>query len=84
MRKIGITFIAMLALAASACAESPTAGAAGVEASLDGSGWEPVYPGEGSQDPAGSGDVVGTDGEDAQTAEGSGAGRNPGLGLTGH
>ena len=84
MRKIGITFVAMLALAASACAESPTAGAAGAEVSLDGSGWEPVYPAQDGQDPASSGGVVGTDGGDAQTAEGSGTGRNPGLGLTGH
>lgn len=78
MRKIGITLFTLLAVATSACAESPTASAAGAEAALSGGSadwgsYEEENPGD---EAAGS-----VDGTLMMTTE---IARNPGLGLTGH
>jgi hypothetical protein len=82
MKKIGISLLALFALATSACGESPTATAAGADASLNGgfigSGH---YEEEGPGGTIGSGHVAGASEAEAATTE---AERNPGLGLTGH
>lgn len=80
MRKIGISLVTLLVVAVSACAESPTASAAGAEASLNG-----VFAGSGNYEEVGPGTIgtghVAAPEEDAVAAM---EGRNPGLGLTGN
>jgi hypothetical protein len=86
MRKIGISLFTLLAVATSACAESPTASAAGAEAALNGgvADWG-SYEEEDEAGFAGAGD-----GTDAGATEGTvmmtstETARNPGLGLSGN
>jgi hypothetical protein len=86
MRKIGISLFTLLAVATSACAESPTASIAGAEAALnevaaDGGSYEE----EAGFAEAGDGEVAG-----GETTEGTlmmgttETARNPGLGLSGN
>jgi hypothetical protein len=81
MRKIGITLFTLLAVATSACAESPTASAPGAEAaalsggSADWGSYEEETPGDEATAGALDGTLMTTTTEIA---------RNPGLGLTGH
>lgn len=80
MRKIGITLFTLFAVATSACAESPTASAAGAEAALSGGpadwgSYEEETPGD-----EGAGSVDGT----LMMTTTTETTRNPGLGLTGH
>lgn len=82
MKKIGIALFTLLALTTSACAESPTASAAGAEASLSGGVIDSGYIEEENPGFPGTGNGVGTSEEDAMTT--TLAERNPGLGLTGH
>ncbi len=82
MRKIGISLATLLTVALSACTQSPTASAAGAEASLNGG-----FIGSGHYEEEGPGGTIGTGHvaapeEDAVTT--TETARNPGLGLTGN
>lgn len=78
MRKIGISLATLLAVALTACAESPTASAAGAEAALNG-----VYAGSGPYE-----EDAGTGTWEPQAMEGtsqlSELDRGPGLAGSGH
>lgn len=82
MRKIGISLATLLVVALSACAESPTASAAGAEASLNGYlGGSGNYEEEGPGGTIGTGHLVAPE-EDAMTT--TEIERNPGLAGSGH
>jgi hypothetical protein len=79
MKKIGISLLTLFALAATACGESPTASAAGADASMNG-----VLVGSGHYEAEGpgtygSGHAAGGVEEEATTMAG-----NPGLLGSGH
>ncbi len=81
MRKIEISLATLLVVALSACAESPTASAAGADASLNGYlGGSGNYEEEGPGT-YGSGHVAAFEGDAMTTTEMS---RNPGFLGSGH
>lgn len=81
MKKIGFSLLTLLAVATSACTGSPTASAAGADASMNGVFGGSVNFSEEGPGLAGSGHVAGVAADAVTTDE---ADRNPGLGMTGH
>ncbi|HLM66135.1 MAG TPA: hypothetical protein VK358_01345 [Longimicrobium sp.] len=80
MRTIGISLLTLFALATSACGESPTASAAGADASMNGG-----FVGSGHYEEEGPG-TSGTGGEakDAEEETMTTMEGNPGLAGSGH